>query len=162
MLDIIQSLMFGGATGILGTSISSVIKIVQARQRHVHEVEFRRIDLEIAREEARSAERVAAIEAESAAAEAEAEALRASFDQETTRLSKDGDHGIMLAVDVVRGLLRPGLTITFLALTAWIYASLGDGDVELRDRIIDTILYLTTTCTIWWFGGRMIDKRPAG
>lgn len=69
----------------------------------------------------------------------------------------------MLAVDVFRGLMRPGMTLLFLVLTGAVYFKLSaDFDfLDLRERIIDTILYLTTTCTIWWFGGRQVAKSAA-
>ena len=75
----------------------------------------------------------------------------------------------MQFVDFVRGMTRPALTWGFVALTGAIYFTMGDADAvvdgtAVKARIVDTVLYLTTTCVLWWFGARQIAKgaRPAG
>lgn len=116
------------------------------------------MDLEIAREEAASAAHRVAIETEGAVAEAEARALEQSYRQEATRLSRPGESGVMLAVDVVRGCIRPGLTLLFVVLTGVIFFTLTAQEADLKVRIVETVLSLTVTTVIWWFGGRGLDK----
>ncbi len=161
MLDALLSILTGGATGLLGTAVSFFTSYVQAKQRHTQEMDLRRLDLEISRAEAASAERVAAIEAESERDQAAWSALEASYRTASRRWSR-GDSKWLVFVDVVRGLTRPGLTFLFVGLVGAIYFALGGSDMEtidIRPRIIDTVLYLATTCVLWWFGARQLAKR---
>ena len=154
MLDALAAILTGGATGLLGTAITAGIGYFERRQRHQQEVELRNLDLQITRAEAESAERVAAIEAESAESAAAMRAIEASHQAAGVRWSS-GDSRWLVAVDVVRGLIRPVLTVGFLAFAAVIYAHLPPAPhVDVGARVIDTVLYLATTTTLWWFGTR--------
>ena len=154
MLETLGAILSGGATGLLGTAISAGIGWIERRQRHQQELELRRIDLEMTKAEAASAERVAAIEAESAQSTAELRAIEQSHRQAGGRWSS-GDSAWLVAVDVVRGLIRPLLTLAFLALAAVIYFRLPTPEVpDVAARMVDTVLYLATTTTLWWFGTR--------
>ena len=158
MLDAILATLSGGATGLLGTALTAGVDHFQSKQRHQQELELRRLDIELANTEAASAERKVAIEAEAERDKAEWDALKASYHEAKTRWSS-GESGWIVAVDVVRGLTRPALTWAFLALTAGIYFTLAANDAAMRGRIVETVLYLTTTCVLWWFGGRQLAKR---
>lgn len=156
MLDAFLALLTGGATGLLGTALSFAADWFRKRQRHAQEVELRRLDMEQARIEAESAERAAALAAEGEAAAAEALALEASYAHAGRRWSL-GDSRWLVAVDVVRGLMRPALTCAFVGLAGAVYFTLGAGDVDtldLKPRVVDTVLYLATACVLWWFGTR--------
>jgi len=88
--------------------------------------------------------------------------------------------GPLAAVDVVKGFMRPSLTIAFtagfgyLAYTAYFilkqkgFATLSADQAVLYFTLaLDTCIMLTTTCVTWWFGdrraaksiGRMTEKR---
>ena len=154
MLEALLSILTGGATGLLGTALSAGIGYFERRQRYQQEMELRRLDLEITRAESESAERIAAIEAESNDNAAAMKALEASHRSATVRWSR-GDSAWFVFVDVVRGLIRPVLTLGFLGLAAAIYFRLPvDPSVDVGARLIDTVLYLATTTTLWWFGTR--------
>ena len=178
--------MSGGLTGLLGTGLSLVTDIAQRRQAHSEEIELRRLDVELARVEAETAAAQAAAGIETARVEAgaadartaagvetarieawaareagELAALAASYREAARRWSRPGDGPMMRAVDVVRGLTRPVLTLLFVALTAAIYFSLADHEAGLRGEVIQTVLYLSVTCVIWWFGGRQLVKARA-
>jgi len=164
MLDLLTSILTGGATGLLGTLVSFGTDYLQARQRHAQEMDLRRMDLDIVKAEGASAERVAAIEAESERDQAAWSSLEASYREASRRWSR-GDSKWLVFVDVVRGLTRPGLTFLFVGLVGVIYFTLGGSDMEILDirpRIIDTVLYLATACVLWWFGARQIAKRREG
>ncbi len=161
MFDALLSILTGGATGLLGTGLSFVADYFQTRQRHAQEMDLRRLDLQIAQTEAASAEKVAAIEAEAERDQAEWSALEASYKEAAKRWSR-GDSRWIVFVDVVRGLTRPWLTNFFVFLTGAIYFTLAAGDASLRGRIVETVLYLATTCVLWWFGSRQIAKRSEG
>ena len=157
MLDSILAVISGGATGLLGTVVSAGTEYFQARQRHAHEIELRRVEMQMMATEAASAERVAAIERESEQMRAEHAALVASFRASTTRMST-GDSRWLVAVDVVRGLTRPVLTWGFVVMTGIIYFTMSPA-ADFDGQIIDTVLYLTTTCVLWWFGARHVGRR---
>ena len=154
MFEAIASILTGGATGLLGTLISGGIGYFERKQRHQQEIDLRKVDLEIARGEAQSAERVAAIEAESRESDSGWRVLEASHQAAGVRWSQ-GDSAWLVFVDVVRGLIRPALTLGFLALAGVIYFTLPIAPpAEVGVRLIDTVLYLATTTTLWWFGTR--------
>ena len=164
MIDALMAILTGGATGLLGTALGFAAEYLTARQTHAYEVELRRFDMELARVEAASAERAAAAAAETAESAAAWSALEASYRESGARLGS-ADSPWLTFVDVVRGLLRPLLTLGSLALVAAMYFTLGSTDIEILDirpRIVDTALYVATTCVLWWFGARSLDKRARG
>ena len=162
MWDLVGSLLTGGATGLLGTALTGGLDWLQRRQRHAEEMDLRRLDAEIARIEAAAAERTAAVELETAEVEADRDRAEASYRASVERMSRAGDSAWLVAVDVVRGLLRPVLTLAFLALAGGIYFAAGADEADLRREIVSTVLYLSTVTVVWWFGGRARTppKRP--
>ena len=149
-------------TGLLGVLLTGVVDFFQRRQDHAQEMELRRFDLDLARIEGESAGHVAAIEAEGRADEAAWSALEESYREASRRWSRPGEGWLMQFVDFVRGMTRPMLTWCLVGLVAAIYFWLGATDmevIEIRPRIIDTVLYLATASVLWWFGARQIAKR---
>lgn len=162
MVEMLMSVLTGGATGLLGTMVSGAIDFFQSRAEHKREVDLRRLDIELARTEAGAAEKVAAIEAEASTDRAELGAMEASYREASSRMSRAGDGFLMKLVDFVRGMTRPVLTWGLVALVGAIYFTLGAGDLapeSIKPRIIETVLYLTTAAVLWWFGQRQIEKR---
>ena len=157
MLDGILAILTGGATGIAGTLVSAGTEYFKEKQQHAHEIELRRVEMEMMSTEAQSAERIAAIERESEQMRAEHAALEASYRAATTRMST-GDSRWLVAVDVIRGLTRPVLTLLLVTLVGVIYFTLSP-EHGLEGQIIDTVLYLATTCVLWWFGARHVGRR---
>ena len=157
MLESILAVVSGGATGILGTIVSAGTEYFQARQRHDHEIALRRVEMEMVQTEAASAERMAAMERESEQMRAEHAALEASYRAATTRMSA-GDSRWLVAVDVIRGLTRPVLTLLLVTLAGVIYFTLSP-QAGMRAQIVDTVLYLATTTVLWWFGARHVGRR---
>ena len=78
----------------------------------------------------------------------------------------------MIVMDVIRGVIRPGLTVYLCVLTTIVYfqavrllLSVGiqmdvSRAMKLTELVVGTILYLTTTCVLWWFGTRNRQKPP--
>ncbi len=158
--DALLAILSGGATGLLGTGLSFITGYFQKRQAHRHEVELRRLDMEIVRIESAGFERVAEIEAEGARDQAAWKALEESYHEAARRWSSPGDGWLMLFVDFCRGMTRPGLTWTFVGLTGAIYFTVAADDANMRVQIVNTVLYLTTTTVLWWFGARQLAKAP--
>lgn len=73
---------------------------------------------------------------------------------------------MMTIVDATRGLIRPVLTLYLVILATFMFSWATDianrsgtgitpaAAGDLVKTIISTLLYLTTTCVVWWFGVR--------
>lgn len=151
MSEILISLLSGGATGLLGTAISGVLGFAKKGQDHKHSVKMREYDLKELEMELNSAEKIAVLSAEKSA-------LEGSYKDASTFITSGmeltaGQKWIAILIDLVRGLMRPMITIFFLGVTAY-FAWIGGitGDVE------QTVLYLTSTTVSWWFGTRQVEK----
>lgn len=155
MFEALIGIVSGGATGLLGTLVSFGAQYFARRQAHQQEVELRRLDLELAETEGRTAERKAAIEAESQEGTAAWKAMEKSLEGQGERWSRGGSRWLVL-VDVIRGLTRPVGAWMFLGIAAAIYFSTSDE--EVRTAIVSTVLYLMTAAWLWWFGARVTDK----
>lgn len=189
MLDLLGqgllAIVSGGATGILGVVFQRLFdhwklkqELDQLREKNAHELAMRKADAEIMREEWAQRVKVAQVEGEALVGKADAEAFAASFQTEPKRYSegvKVGKFGAFLLVlaDVVRAVVRPGLTIYL----AWIATELKEQNAALmaildltenaatvtkmHEQIVLTLLYLFTTCVLWWFGTRNRGKQPS-
>ena len=183
LLEIVGTIVSGGATGLIGVVAQRVadyknkqLDMQLEAQRFSHEVEKRKIDMEIMKQEWAGRAQVAVEEARGAEAVADAKALAASFAMEPQ--SYVGDRKLtsrqvwlMVLLDVLRGSIRPVLTIYLCVLTTYVWFQvqtvLGKqqldvaGAVAVWNLVVQTILYLTTTCVLWWFGTRNKGKAPA-
>ena len=158
MSDLLSTVLSGGLTGILGTALSALFGWLKQRDAHKREMQLRKLDLVIMQREAELAERVAAVEAEREETAEEYATLRASYAESATRMS-DGGSRWLVVVDVVRGLTRPGLTVLLVGLTGAIYYATEDAGIE--ERVVASVLYITTAAVLWWFGSRQVEKAMA-
>jgi hypothetical protein len=148
-------------------------------QRHANAVALREVDAKIMAQEAAAKIQVvslenegkvnvANIEKDAQEQAADAAAFAKSYDLEpklynSGALTKN-QNWFMVLLDVFRGSIRPLLTLYLCVLTTLIYfqarglLAQEDLDVEramaLNDYIVHSILYLTTTIVLWWFGTR--------
>lgn len=180
----VMAILSGGATGILGVVAQRLFdhwKLKQENDRlrleHQFELEKRRVDAEIMQQEWAQRTKLAEVEGATKREVADAAAFVESFKLEPARYAegvKVGRWGgfMLVLVDVLRGAVRPGLTVylawiaTALYLdSAKIQATLNPGGqaqllVELHQQIVLTLLYLFTTCVLWWFGTRNKQQQP--
>ena len=180
MLEIIglvfSSIFSGGATGLMGAAAqryadykNKELDIQLEKQRGELELAKREKDAQIMAQEWAGRTRVADIERVGAESVADANAFSTSFALEPKRYAEgvvftQGQAWVMVLTDTFRGIVRPLLTIYLCVLTTMIYVqarallSKEDLDVsqalELEKLIVGTVLYLTTTCVLWWFGTR--------
>lgn len=122
----------------------------------------------------RSAELDAQAKADEAAARvyiASVDADRATYLDAKTQSRSKFARVMMTIVDSVRGLIRPVLTLYMVIIATvmfhWAKDLAAPGGTSVVDTskaadiiksIIDTLLYLTTTCVVWWFGARTPAK----
>ena len=180
----VMAIFSGGATGILGVVAQRLFdhwKLKQENDRlrleHPFEIEKRRVDAEIMQQEWAQRTKLAQVEGETAREVADAQAFSASFALEPKRYAegvKVGKWGglMLVLVDVLRGIVRPGLTVYLAWIATQLYldsarlqAQLDAGAqgaqlMQLHQQIVLTLLYLFTTCVLWWFGTRNKAPQP--
>jgi hypothetical protein len=182
MLGIISSIFSGGLTGLLGVAFQRFFDFLKVKQElemkridHEHEVNMRRIDGELMAQEWAARTQVATIEATARETVAAETSFASSFNMEPKQYSARAKIGpvtgfLLVLLDVLRGIVRPGLTIYLCVITTMIYIEartimagltfITADAIKVHDHIISTILYLTTTCVLWWFGTRNSQKAP--
>ena len=156
-MDIILGLLTGGATGLIGTALSGVMKYFTNKQEHAQELAIMDMELKKMDKEAEVALKIESKKQEGKEAEAAWRGLEASYREAGQRWST-GDSGWIVFVDVVRGLMRPLLTLCLVVLMGTIYFTLGPAKPQMQDQIIATVLYLATASVLWWFGSRMAQQ----
>lgn len=184
LFDGLLAVVSGGATGLLGVIAQRLFdhwklkqEIDKLRVQHEHEQSMRRIDAEIMAQEWAARTKVAEVEAAGKEAVADAQAFASSFGLEPKLYSekvKPGKWGgfLLILADVVRAVIRPGLTV-YLAWVAHLLYEQNRALIAVIDpstdtmtmfglhkQIVLTLLYLFTTCVLWWFGTRNKASQP--
>jgi hypothetical protein len=184
LMGLISSILGGGATGLLGVAFQRFFDFLKVKQdielaklNNEHARDMRKIDAELLDKEWAARTQVATIEAESRQSAAADNAFSASFAMEPKQYSAKVKVGpvagfMLVLLDFLRGIIRPGLTVYLCAITTMVYLQ-ARAVVEMSGAtldpaaamstytmIINTILYLTTTCVLWWFGTRNRQKPP--
>ena len=186
----------GGLTGLAGLAVQGWLQIKQQG----HQLAMTKLQLDAAREmkglELQSSERVAARQAEAEEIEARLAAQTAADAEDTKRLGIShtsdaptysptiqltGDgwftrgvraliFALMGLVDVIRGLMRPGLTAYSMVLLTLVFLWVQDMHKRLAitytaaegkaltGDVVETISYLAVTFGVWWFGGRLLQR----
>lgn len=183
MLSLISSIFSGGLTGLLGVAFQRFFDFLKVKQElqakkmdQDHELALRKQDAEIMAQEWAARTKVAEVEAAGREAVAAEEAFAKSFAMEPKQYSSKVQVGpvtgfMLVLLDFLRGIVRPGLTIYLCAITTMVYLEAravlagievlsADQAIEIHTLIVSTILYLTTTCVLWWFGTRNRQKAP--
>lgn len=163
MGDLILGVLSGGVTGLIGTVISGGMKFFENRQKHGHELAIMEMEMQQMDKEAEIARDIKELDMEGKDRTAAWHALEASYKESTSRMST-GDSAWLVMVDVVRGLMRPVITLGLLVLMAVIYFTTaaelaGPNGTPMTVSIIQTVLYVGTTAVLWWFGTRNLSKK---
>ncbi len=171
---IVSSVLGGGATGLLGVLFQRFadyknrqLDIQLEREKMGHEIELRKADAAIMAQEWAARTKVAEVEAAGQEAVADANAFAASYKLEPIQYSAGIKPSrmqawLLILLDCFRGSIRPVLTVYLCLLATMVYvetqkisgAMTQEQSFEALKLIIGTILYLWTTCTLWWFGTR--------
>lgn len=181
LLSIVTNVLSGGVTGLAGAGIQLFAQYKMKQldmqleaQRGSQELEKRKVDLEITKEENAGRFKIAEKEGETAQSVAETEAFGKSLFHEPDRYSSTevtkNQMWWLVLLDFIRGITRPALTIYLCALTTYIWWQVrqliatedlsGDSVLEIWKLVVNTILYLTTTVVLWWFGVRNKQSQP--
>lgn len=151
ILELIGSVVTGGATGVIGAAISNGVEYVKRKQANAHELALLAEERENLKLEISGRESVARIQGESAVMVADASTLSASLTADRATYSDGGSRWLVM-VDVVRGLTRPLLTLALVFFVGILWGT--STDPTLDTRIAATVLYLATAAVLWWFGTR--------
>jgi hypothetical protein len=150
MLDLLATVLTGGATGIIGSVLGKAFSFLD------YWVEEKKADGEHARtlELLNLQNKIGAEENERELAMAEA---AAAVNLRTSSYGHDSSLGTGSAwvVDILR-LVRPVLTVMLIILVAVIYFDSPAGE---QATIIASVIYLCSSAVTWWFGDRTLRKR---
>ncbi|MDH5573262.1 MAG: hypothetical protein OEY89_15985 [Gammaproteobacteria bacterium] len=179
LTTLLSSVFTGGATGLLGLGISAFVKLKEISELNRHKESMAKIDKETMEAEANLAIRKVEIEGDIQqnieTTKAISAALSASYDHDKRAYAtgKLGWFGrfMMVLVDFWRGIIRPGLTTYLVVLTSVMFYEMldilngleaafnADDAIGIVKQIVAMVLYLTSTCVTWWFGGRQMEKQ---
>jgi hypothetical protein len=169
----------------LGTVISKVadfktkqLECTMAVQQAAHDVEMAKVKMEMMAQQGATDTKIEQVKADGAAAVADAGTLKSAVDAEanTGRFSVPDkittkQEWLFVIIDAIRAMVRPGLTIYLCAVTTLMYlqakklmgnAMLPEQAALVLKEIINTVLYLTTTCVLFWFGTRSRSSPSSG
>ncbi len=174
--EIVLSIFGGGATGIIGAAISrySDYKTKQLDNAHSqimkeNEIQMKNLDIKVIELEWAGRNSIATIEADARMDVADSQAFNTALNSEpkiyanSSKFTK-AQNTIMVILDFIRGVIRPGLTLYLCAITTAVYLQAGtiikdqpitiQHAVDIYIQISSTILYLTTTVVLFYFGSR--------
>lgn len=196
---VLSAVFSGGATGLLGVLLQrffdfkqksadlEVLKETNRCAEALAALENQRVERTAQAQEHQADQdrigRIGQAAEERAAAEAvtAGKVQQASYEHDrvkflTGSLIKSGNKfaiAVAAGVDVLRQVIRPGLTAYLVVMTHWMYQDMqallqAQGSQlelsvvkELLVMIMQTVLYLCTTSVVWWFGTRPSQTGPA-
>jgi hypothetical protein len=179
---IFGSVFSGGATGLIGVALQRYADLKNkqldmqiAKQKFDQDLALKQLDMQVMEKEWAGRVQVAQTEAEATADAAASQAFAASYAMEPKRYSEGVPIGkvggfLLVLLDMFRGIVRPALTVYLCVLTTYVWLQVhqvldkqplsGSEALQIWQLIVGTILYLTTTCVLWWFGTRNKQQVP--
>lgn len=147
----ILSVLTGGATGILGSLIGKAFGFldffVEEKKKdndHARTIEMTKLSAELRSEE---------LENERAIVEEEQ-----AGKQRAASYRHDMSAGVSYPwVAAILRLVRPTLTLMLIAIVWYIYAT--SNDIAQQETIIQSVIYMTSTAVLWWFGDRAMKGK---
>jgi hypothetical protein len=151
MMDMIFSVLTGGATGILGSVLGKIFNFAdvfieekKAKGEHERTMEMHRLQSELRADELES--ELAIVQEQSAGA------------------AQVASYAMMTGVEVpypwvaaILRLMRPLLTVMLVGIVWYIYAS--SEDLAQQETIIQSVIYMSSTAVLWWFGDRAMRPK---
>ena len=186
-MAILESLLAGGLTGLLGNVVTTIFSFVNKKQENKHEFQMKKLSIEGMEREAKANIQVAETQLQGDIAKGELAAFNESIKQNAVEklsgdvLKKLFDNkwtvplGALIAflfglVDFLKALIRPGITLYLtIAMTSMYFGAReiieAHGElydvqaaIELHEYIVQNLLYVGTSCIMWWFGDRRVAK----
>lgn len=173
MLDTLGTICSGGITGLLGTALQGIGEYFRRRQSFRQELELRRLDMAMMDKEWEYRDRIACREGDLRLQQSSDALRQSSYDHDQATYSQRlaihsvALKGTLVFVDVVRGLIRPTLTLLLCVLMWQTLVQAGEvlelagisglepaAALRIYRDIVTTALYVAVTAIVWWFGGR--------
>jgi len=166
--DALGAIMSGGLTGIVGSAITAFSEIKKQKMLFQHEEKMEELSIQALKMETEANLKLVEVETEGKITIADATTLAESYKADMATYSQEAQKGkvtsfLLVMVDVLRGLIRPLITFYFTVLISILffrfyslYSRLEDlsKSAEILDNVVLVILYVGTTCILWWFGTR--------
>lgn len=164
----VSAIAGGGITGLIGAGITSFTEYKTKMASFAHEQKMTDLNMQMSKLDAESRFQIAQSETDAAKDVAATEAFVKSHTADVARYAT-GDSAAnstsFIVVDVIRGLVRPTLTIYVMVVVTLIYWQLmqlvgGLTAIPTHDAltmvkgVIDGLMYIATTVVLWWFGTR--------
>ena len=151
MMDMIFSVLTGGATGILGSVLGKVFNFAdvfieekKAKGEHERTMEMHRLQSELRADELES-ELAIGQEQSAGAAQVESYAMMPGVEVPDPWVA------------AILRLMRPLLTVMLVGIVWYIYAS--SDDLAQQETIIQSVIYMSSTAVLWWFGDRAMRPK---
>lgn len=160
--DSLVTVLSGGATGLLGALVSRVSDHISERSKNKFDMEYLKLQIEANAKESTNRIEELRVEAETGKSvknhveELEPkEVFGDSYEETSIRMTKKHSDWFVM-VDVIRGVIRPLLTVLLCLMTflVWVFTT----EASLKEQTVMTILYMSTTAVLWWFGTRPSNK----
>ena len=151
MMDMIFSVLTGGATGILGSVLGKIFNFAdvfieekKAKGEHERTMEMHRLQAELRADEL--------------------ENERAIVEEQSAGAARVASYSMMTQVEIpypwvaaILRLMRPALTIMLVGIVWYVYAS--SDDIAQQETIIQSVIYMSSTAVLWWFGDRAMRPK---
>lgn len=180
MLDVLLGAS-GGIFGILGALFKHGLEVYQETKReqqsllllkenNLHELAMADKQAALMQLEAKNALKLADVNVTGEVERAAYGALEASYEADKATYSAAPTSPWLIAVDVVRGMIRPSLTLYFAifltVLTIMVYTNLPESvytDQKFLSatfyRLVDALIFLGTSAVGWYFAARPSTKQ---
>ena len=168
----VSSVISGGATGLIGTAITNVTDYFETKRDQNHALAMRDKDIT---EMDKEYEHRKDITAQKTAADTQEASYQHDSRSYTAglKLKSPWLKAPLVFVDFARGLVRIILTLYLMVLVQIVFwqvqevlreAGVDGLDVQdalsLYAKVINLILYIASTCILWWFGSRTRANKP--
>ena len=174
----LESLIAGGLTGVLGSLFSNVLDVVKIWQKNKFELSKMEYDLKVMDREYQYHIEMKNIDAETKRDVADADLMGRSYAHDASAYSVGREikspilTGALVVVDLIRGLIRPVMT-AILLVVLWetrmeVKGILDAAGIEgigpmqaiiIYGRLVDAIIFMSSSAILWWFGTRVKGKK---
>lgn len=180
--DALMAVVGGGATGLIGTVVTQVAAHKERQAVAADKILERAHELKAMEFEAAANANLESIKRDGAMAVAESarqgaesiassQALQASHASDGRKYATSGKSAWFVVVDVVRGLMRPVLTVAYTGLAIYIlvvlYTLVDKSKLAIEPteafglfkEVVLLVLYMASATCLWWFGTRPPEKK---
>jgi len=166
----VASGFLGGITGLIGHAITSFMKYKTLKLQYEHEEKLKQLSMEEAKLKTDLQIKLAESKLKGDLAKLDSEIFKASYEYMKEPLFKESYFDklprwlqafkgfIDTNIDALRASIRPVLTIWYTILGTWLgyaaYTADPKSFTASTKDIVNVILFLSTSITLWWFGNR--------